>query len=410
MSKDGVAILSAWYEVATPMFCAGAFSYDVRVRPASLRGVLRWWWRAAEYGVLAGAADEKDVLTELAKREGALFGRASEGGGSGAVGLRVTVPQKPSGQHWQNQVEPGSAYLGYGVVKPDGKPLRNCLAPSPVPFRVDLVCRGLADERLSSLERALRALGLFGGLGARSRRGWGSLALRGLERTELSWEELQTKQASRSPDSSPATGRLTWEALCEEIASTLDGVPSEAPPFPAISAFGPRTRVVAFRRNGDALAALDAVGGEMVRYRSWGKDGRILGMESSERNFRDDHDLMKQPKPKGHPRRVAFGLPHNYGKGREVKPEGLERRASPLLLHVHPLADNSSAVVCTFLPAVFLPKDRSRISVRGNTVELQPPDQLYKPVEQFLDRLCNRVLSEKLDVCVANVRRREERP
>ena len=61
----------------------------------------------------------------------------------------------------------------------------------------------------------------------------------------------------------------------------------------------------------EPLGLLDLVGRELVRYRSWGRDGKILGNRiDSEQQFRDDHDLMKRsPQDRdAHPRRVAFGL------------------------------------------------------------------------------------------------------
>ena len=61
------------------------------------------------------------------------------------------------------------------------------------------------------------------------------------------------------------------------------------------------------------MELLDHVGRELMRYRSWGHRGRVLGAES-EKEFQDDHDLMKSRHRSKHPRRIAFGLPHNYGK------------------------------------------------------------------------------------------------
>ena len=53
----------------------------------------------------------------------------------------------------------------------------------------------------------------------------------------------------------------------------------------------------------------------MVRYRSWGRNGKVLGNVDSEHNFKDDHDLMKLQagSQQNHPQRIVFGLPHNYG-------------------------------------------------------------------------------------------------
>ena len=91
-----------------------------------------------------------------------------------------------------------------------------------------------------------------------------------------------------------------------------------------------------------------------------------------------------------HPRRIAFGLPHNYGKApdKQVGPydKALDRRASPLFIHIHECGDTPFAVL-SFLPARFLPEDRSDISVGGPRVRQTPEPELYRPIREFLDRL-----------------------
>ena len=91
-----------------------------------------------------------------------------------------------------------------------------------------------------------------------------------------------------------------------------------------------------------------------------------------------------------HPRRIAFGLPHNYGKGpaKQVGPHDkeLDRRASPLFIHIHECGDTPVAVL-SFLPARFLPEGRSDISVRESPVRQTPEPELFQPIHEFLDRL-----------------------
>ena len=141
----------------------------------------------------------------------------------------------------------------------------------------------------------------------------------------------------------------------------------------------------------DPVEILDLVGREMVRYRSWGHNGKVLGA-ASEKNFEDDHDLMKKPKDqrKTHPRRIAFGLPHNYGKPKDqqVGPhdKNLDRRASPLFIHIQECGSTPVAIL-SFLPARFLPKGKSDISVGGTIMQQKPDGDLYEPIEAFLDRL-----------------------
>ena len=99
---------------------------------------------------------------------------------------------------------------------------------------------------------------------------------------------------------------------------------------------------------------------------------------------------MKSRHRSKHPRRIAFGLPHNYGKRPEeqVGPfdRQLDRRASPLFIHIHECGDTPTAVL-SFLPARFLPVDRSDISVGRSCVPQKPETELYQPIHEFLDRI-----------------------
>ena len=180
--------------------------------------------------------------------------------------------------------------------------------------------------------------------------------------------------------------------------------------FPKYTALSKGTRHVLVASDGKKpLELLDLIGRELVRYRSWGHNGRILGGKvDSEKRFKDDHDLMQLSKAqrKGHPKRIAFGLPHNYGKpcNKQVGPHDspLDRRASPLFIHIHECADGPVAVL-SFLPAEFLPKGKSDISVGGKRVRQKPEDALYCPIHDFLDRLldkneCKEQFTQRVEV------------
>jgi len=144
---------------------------------------------------------------------------------------------------------------------------------------------------------------------------------------------------------------------------------------------------------------LDKLGREQVHYRSWGRNGKVLGQDH-EQNFKEDHDLSKGMNVAiKHPKRVAFGLPHNYGKGdkNEVKPAAynLDRRASPLLLHIQQIRETDPpAGVIAFLPAQFLPDDPAQflpddnppIRAFGRNVPLKT-NGLWQPIHGYLHRL-----------------------
>ena len=381
--------IEATYRVVTPMFCGGA-EPDKRaeLRPSSFKGVLRFWWRALAWSRLGGD------LGQIKEKEVALFGSAD--GGQSSVSMRfvpgpkrervaagevLTVSRSGGGP-----IGEGARYLGFGVMEAfgsrrkgtkAGELTRPCLR-SPFEFTVRMLVRdGERNERnhsnqSASLEDALVCLGTHGGMGAKSRKGYGSLVLRSLI--------VDGEQRWRSPQ--------TIFDLRESLADLRrnHGAPDQ-PEYTALSAHT-RQVLVPSDKN-ESMELLDLVGRELMRYRSWGRNGQIFGHDS-EKNFQDDHDLMKGSLRNKHPRRIAFGLPHNYGKGpaKQVGPHDkeLDRRASPLFIHIHECGDTPVAVL-SFLPARFLPEGRSDISVRESPVRQTPEPELFQPIHEFLDRL-----------------------
>ena len=311
----------------------------------------------------------------------------------------------------------GARYLGYGVIEEfdrtikdrqknpirqvkGGQLTRSCIS-APFTFTVNLLLKpSLKQEQKQEIEQALKALGLSGGLGSKSRKGYGSLTLLSLE--------LDGKETWTPP--------VTAEEVADAIRTILG--PTQLPTsrrcesshneLPEWTAFSATSRVIVVTTDNQShtpLTLLDRIGREMVRYRSWGHNGRVLQGIESERNFTDDHDLMKQgwKQRRSHPRRIVFGLPHNYGQAstEHVEPaEKYDRRASPLFIHIHQGGERSQAMaLLTFLPSCFLPFDAGGISVgkqergrRGSedwekqTVGLASQD-LWNPINAFLDRL-----------------------
>ena len=380
--------IDATYRVVTPLFCAGAVPGRAELRLPSFKGALRFWWRALAWQRCGGD------LEDIRRQEDALFGSA--GGGQSRLLMRLAPTSHPRETIGNGKVltvsarngsvvGEGARYLGYGVMEAfrsrtrgtkDGQLTRACLR-APFEFTVQLRGRDLNEAQLSSLRRALIALGTLGGMGARSRKGYGSLVLRSL----------------------CVDGVERWRPPRDiaELEQEIVDLPGDRGDFalPAFTAVSDRTRHVLLSNIKKApVELLDLVGRELVRYRSWGRNGKTLGGKvGSERNFKDDHDLMMVTdggQRKTHPRRIAFGLPHNYAKRKDQQigphDRGFDRRASPLFIHIHECGTSPVAVL-SFLPARFLPKGRSAISVGGRKVAQKPEEELYRPIHGFLDRL-----------------------
>ena len=381
------------YQLSTPLFCSGADPEKAGFRLPSFKGVLRYWWRALAWSQYEGN------LQKIQEKENSLFGSASDDGGQSRVLLRLLPQQGPQRQPCRKgsvltvsgkpqdsvAVGEGARYLGYGVMEAFESPKKGTKAgqltcaclPAPQDFTIQLRVLDLGENDAKLLEDSLIALGIIGGMGAKSRKGYGSLTLQSLcVDGEERWDVPQS-----------------MDALCRAISRFSKYCNKAA--LPEFTAFSSGVRhVLLSSKKMEPLELLDLVGRELVRYRSWGRHGKLFGsQEESEKEFEDDHDLMKQParQRRNHPRRIAFGLPHNYGQGKEVGPgdQNLDRRASPLFIHIHHCGHRPVAVL-SFFPARFLPRSKGKssyISVGGQRVPQKPEETLYKPIHDFLDRL-----------------------
>ncbi|MCI0590002.1 MAG: type III-B CRISPR module RAMP protein Cmr1 [Gammaproteobacteria bacterium] len=371
--------LQATYRIVTPMFLGGAEpDKSVELRPPSIKAALRFWWRALQWArIRLSLPNDNQALAELHKQEGVLFGSA--GGGQSQLLLKIRRPVNTvtvnKGSILEDVVNrSGARYLGYGVMEAyDGKNTkagrltRPALCP-PLEIVVEILCRGIVCE--CTLD-ALKLFGLLGGLGSKARKGYGSLTLTHLHGGEIEW---------RAPPN-PGDYIKEIKALLLRTRTLTD-----EPPF---SAFSRRSRVCPLLEGDDPMTILDEYGQQMQRYRSWGNDGKVNGKQSEE-NFDDDHAWYygTHPHTNFHPRRVIFGLPHNYfGKrgGREVAPEKLDRRASPLWFHVHDYGQGNSpryAGIASILRSQFLP-DGGQINAGGG--KPVPAKVDYGVIDAFLD-------------------------
>lgn len=373
--------LEATFQIVTPMFLGGADQAAEMVRPASVKGALRFWWRALNWARCLGekADQETEGLRHLHAEEARLFGIAAgdkEKGGQGIFLMQVhehkidivAQPFKP--------LESGQLYLlgqGLGTFKNGNSCLRNAIQTNGQ-FGVRLAFRPSASESdFKQISDALLMFGLLGALGSRARHGLGSVVL-----TE--WNGAQ-----KTPQ--------TQEEYTALLTSLL--VKTQAKTEPPLTAFSHLSRIDLSQTNVDALTLLNLVGMEQQMYRSFGSNGKVNG-KVAERNFKNDHDLILSATENTQithaPERTVFGLPHNYffssTKAKadvNYAPNGDEgRRSSPLLLHIHKI-DSVFVAVHTLLPAKFLP-DLALIRIKAKkSIQVKPtPD--WEILHRYLNR------------------------
>ena len=352
------------YRIVTPMFLGGEHQQadTTQFRNASFKGALRFWWRALNWGRAFQDADQKTTaaLQLLHQREGDLFGLASDGKNSRQS--RVQIHSELQGAALK---QPGIALqtvgylLGQGLFHFRDGVTREYLEGGNLTIRLTFK-PGMAEADIQSVEQAAIALGLFGGLGSRARKGLGSLALHQLERQGQPVREFAT---------------------VESIAAFIQVLDFSAPADAPLSAFTQATRIDMSATAGKALDALTAIGNELQMYRGYGRKNprtnqhEVNGQKALQ-IFEDDHDNVLDATKGGRlqqlPKRAVFGLPHNYFfssikegdnsldlTAQNPESAGQEtdgRRASPLLVHIHPLKDGQFIAIQTLLPEVFLPQ------------------------------------------------------
>lgn len=164
-------------EIVTPLFLGGA-DQQPELRPASMRGALRYWFRALVGG---GLENMRGHLEELRVRESAVFG---DTGAASAVTVRLTgtapVMQdfnldknKAHGRGGRGHGESGHDYLYYSTKL--GANDRVPFAPRAAEPSVRLILSSRSPALLRQAGAAAWLLTRLGGLGTRSRRCAGSL-------------------------------------------------------------------------------------------------------------------------------------------------------------------------------------------------------------------------------------------
>jgi CRISPR-associated protein Cmr1 len=385
--------LEAKFCIVTPMFLGGANQEpEDGIRPPSVKGALRFWWRALNWGRFWQEAkqDETQALRDLHQKEAHLFGAAldvkKKTVGQGCFLLSVT--SKPLTTTDKGSVHPSfknttdARYLAYGLMGAFGinaaRLEKGCINENQY-FTVKLIFKGKIEP---SLKEALIAWGLLGGLGSRVRKGLGSIALQTIKENDAIVWNYHEKIPNQ-------------EAYATTIAKLLAHKNNAINPAP-YSCFDQGSRVEILHKGNTPYVTLNYFAKQLLKYRAWGFRGKLSDRSPSEKNFPNDHDWKYRRNrdsnrranpndlPDGfHPQRVVFGLPHNYSQsGDDVTPKNFQRRSSPLLLHIHPLSERQFIAVSVFLPTVFLPEgEQIKAGDKSVTVKIE-----YQLIHDFLDK------------------------
>ncbi len=355
LPKGRWATFETTLELVTPAFLAGANQgeVDCDLRPATLRGLLRWWWRTMHVGFLdaetlraleaaiwgdtrAGAAVRLEIRTLGAIQPIPVPGKCVQKDGKDRDVLRVDPDfcrENNLESHSDRKTTQGVLYLSFGMDEmPAGRPRerkrRYCILPGakwsialtardgsyrqPNKTPNDEVLRIPADLILAEAKAALWLLCQFGGVGAKARKGFGSVT---------------------------ATEFDGWtRELCEQTASKLREVAGVTSTFREECARSPSLELVPgvvevpFSRP-NVWSVLDQVG---FAYQAFAK------------KYKHQREKMAL----GLPRRIGQPVQGNFTPTGPVAANG--RHASPVHLHLD-RQDGGWLIRAVAFPAAHLP-------------------------------------------------------
>lgn len=345
-ATDGTTIRRYTFRLITPMHGAGVTSKEASkphdrvtpIRVASIRGQLRFWWRAC------GRVDPIQDAAHLHRLEAAIWGSTTQ---PSSITIRASQPRTPPRSvevftmDDRNRYSPadGMREVAYGAfpLKPrdgSGEHPGTLHDLSASTFSLEVRCRA---EHINDIEDAIFAWALFGGLGGRTRRGFGAV-------------ELQPPATDGEADTRPLHIPVPGEFLARLAPRhTLPGLPTLVGAKLRLSGTSHRTAQSAWK---SALGALQAfrqrpgLGRNPVNPATkrpgrsrWPEPDAIRSILAN-RGSTYAHQVLcsirKFP-------RASFGLPiifHFSTNGDPVdttlRPQDHERLASPLILR--PLA------------------------------------------------------------------------
>ncbi len=386
-------------ELVTPAFLAGAepFGENARfgcdMRPATVRGLMRWWWRTLHAGFLS--------VKQLRELESAIFGDTKA---AGALQLRVTAAHAPTGQaqlfdfkDWspgkdgrpprratkprpdfrkQFQLLPtpnpqttqGLFYAAYGMDDAPGNDAtkRRYFRHPGQRWTIELIARPArlpnSEDRLTAddvLQHAQAALWLwthYGGIGSKSRKGFGS----------LQWH-------SPDPPFSSLDACRQWAKQWRSRHELPDRFQADLAKSPAL---GDGQQPWLLERTVDVPAAnpwqlMDYVG---------------YAYQKAAQEYKHDERKMALGLPRQIHGPLKKALPHQktskhpWKPPEKLRPHGLDRHASPVVVHVDKTSGGFRVRVLAF-PSPRLPNlQKSRAFLKefielfaNNLKDFRPP-------------------------------------
>jgi len=365
-------------ETVTPLFMYGADQNHPEIRAASIKGVIRWWWRAVAGNVY--------TIDDMRYKESEIFGGAVKREEKaekirsptlldiGDIDFKKTnVCAKHKKPYFNDQID----YLLFSAIRCRKDENYKEFINTGANFRLNVSFRrfknGLSMEELK--KQAFASLWLMtylGGLGSRSRRGAGSLCVNnGNKISDISFESnFKDKQELIAFLSDGLSNICRYTKMQDNDHSIIN--PSTANVFlgsehskweDAMTELG---RWYVGVRRGRKFAGGFRTGGDIPDYNL-------------------SHDIKNKSVDEGpyDENRVYLGLPINYyfqeiRFGAALNVKNYDRRASPLLFGVSKLAEAKYVPRVVVFDTLFLPKFNGKIKIKSKSTTVSVRDDIIK--------------------------------
>ena len=370
------------YQLITPLYGGGVTRNEADpvtvIRATEIRGHLRFWWRACRGGKHEGK------LVPMKKEEDAIWGAAYKKGDSivqQAQTIQIIVELLKQGttvkpfriekdKKQKNQAKPVPDIPAYAAfpLQPDQNELKRTEPPIPnlrdhISFTLTI---SFPEEKRIEVETALWAWETFGGLGARTRRGFGALYL----------EKVDGKDAEHP--SSREVEQWLHNKLIQSGIVEHSLFPAHMPHLSSNTSFA----IVSL---GSPMSVWNTLINKLRDFRQAKNENSSVWPEAKAirtiLHQKDDKVSSAQSFP-----RAAFGLPiifhftgDNAPKDTELKEqgEGKDRFASPLILRPLLCSDNKAVGVALLL-------EDSRIDAQNLSLREQEGNKRAYPVKSTL--------------------------
>lgn len=355
-------------KLITPLFMGGEDKNSSALRSASVKGLMRYWWRA-----IKSSDDIHAILNQEVDIFGGQVKLTDKKINAQRSSFNLTVEPLAGCDEAENfkysLLGMGAKYLFYSFNLGDNK--KRKYIPNEATYKINL--SGRREEKLKEAIAALWCMIYLGGSGSRARRGAGNMIA---ENVTVGGIGIEDKKYFDSLTSffiprqlqSPDQVKQWYENCYRGLGiSGMHEKFEHLPEYPYLK----NARLLIFKASHSWQEALNLLGGKFQSYRT----GRGEGHPEKE----PDRTMVKQFLRGGiapdHIRRTAFGMPLNFGSV-VLQPEHSSRCASPVIIKV--VESNGRYFPLLLLMAGEHPMHGSKKQKINNSIINDPPQGILQ--------------------------------